>query len=170
MGRTMHYEIHRCKVGHLLLSPPVCDGITEEIPMSLFYRKDDHANSWQRRNGQKCALVFAVGTWSQFWEPVTQAHHASRMQEACVLIGPWSLLWLIAEESLIRVAECIKRMFILRLGNDPAYDLSGHFRRNEEWSIPCIWAGSWFTEEGATSVGHPALCFFLNWRLLGLAD
>lgn len=56
---------------------------------------------------------------------------------------PWSLLLLIAEESLIRVAECIIRMFILGLGNDPAYDLSGHFRRNEEWSTPCIRAKSW---------------------------
>lgn len=57
-GRTVHCWIHRCKVGHLLLSLPMCDGIaplkaagTEKISMALCYSKDENANSWQRGNG-----------------------------------------------------------------------------------------------------------------------
>lgn len=49
-------------------------------------------------------------------------------------------VWLIAEESLLMVAECIMRMFTLGLGSDLTYDLRRRLTRHEEWSTRCTWA------------------------------
>lgn len=92
-----------------------------------------------------CAPIFAGGTLKTKglpWELMTQAHHVSRMQEHCNPgweQSPVLKVWLIAEESLLMVAECIMRMFTLGLGSDLTY-LRRHLTRHEEWSTRCTWA------------------------------
>lgn len=101
MGRTVLCWIYRWPSWPPpAYSPHLCDGITplqaagmEGISMPLFYRKYKNANSWQRGNGQKCALIFGAGPRRQLWELVTQAHHVSRMQDCCVLVGNRAFCW-----------------------------------------------------------------------------
>lgn len=50
-------------------------------------------------------------------------------------------IWLIAEESLVVVAERIRRMFTLGHGSDLTYDPRRCFRRDEGWSFSATGQG-----------------------------
>lgn len=126
---------------------------TEQISMALFYGKHEHAMPLRRK-----VQIPGRGKWPELCfnlccRILKTILAASDIGTSCFknagafhLGWEWSPLlkvWLIAEESSVMGAECIRRLFTLGLGSDLAYDLRRCFGRNEEWPTPCTWAGSW---------------------------